>query len=64
MGSTSLLIKLKVLGQGRKASGHFFMTLEFPELKGDPKSVKLVIKGVAGVPERPFKWIIGGWGIV
>lgn len=33
-------------------------TLEFPELKGSPKSVKLVIKGVAGVPERTFEWTI------
>jgi hypothetical protein len=35
-------------------------TLEFPELKGSPKSVKLVIKGIAGVPERMFEWMIEG----
>jgi hypothetical protein len=33
-------------------------TLEFPELKGSPKSVKLIIKGVAGVPVRTFEWTI------
>jgi hypothetical protein len=33
--------------------------LEFPNLEGTPQSVKLVIRGVAGVPERSFEWKIG-----
>jgi hypothetical protein len=34
-------------------------TLEFPKLEGAPQSVKLVIRGVAGVPERSFEWKVG-----
>ena len=30
--------------------------LEFPTLEGNPKSVTLVIKDIAGVPERIFEW--------
>lgn len=30
--------------------------LEFPELEGSPNSVTLVIKNIANVPERIFKW--------
>ena len=33
-------------------------TIEFPVLKGTPKSVTLIIKGVSKVPERIFKWIL------
>lgn len=33
-------------------------TVEFPELKGSPKSVRLIIKGIAGVSERTFEWTI------
>jgi hypothetical protein len=33
--------------------------LEFPKLEGTPQSVKLIIRGVAGVPERSFEWKIG-----
>jgi hypothetical protein len=33
--------------------------LEFPKLQGTPQSVKLIIRGVAGVPERSFEWKIG-----
>ena len=30
--------------------------LEFPTLEGNPKSVTLIIKNIAKVPERIFKW--------
>ncbi len=30
--------------------------LEFPVLKGNPRSIKLIIKDIAGVSERVFKW--------
>jgi hypothetical protein len=33
--------------------------LEFPTLEGTPQSVKLVIRGIAGVSERSFEWKIG-----
>lgn len=39
-------------GGGHHRSG----TLKFPALIGKPKSVELVIKGMAKVPERVFKW--------
>jgi hypothetical protein len=31
-------------------------TLEFPILEGRPKSVTLVIRDIANIPERIFKW--------
>jgi len=33
--------------------------LEFPTLEGTPQSVKLVLRGIAGVSERSFQWKIG-----
>lgn len=30
--------------------------LEFPTLEGNPKSVALMVRGIAGVPERMFEW--------
>jgi hypothetical protein len=33
--------------------------LEFPKLEGNPQSVKLVIRGIADVPERSFEWKVG-----
>lgn len=43
--------------QGSPPGGHHRTgVLEFPILKGNPKSVKLVIREVAGVPERTFGW--------
>lgn len=32
--------------------------LEFPELKGAPKSITLIIRDIANVPERVFQWKI------
>ena len=31
-------------------------TLEFPELKGNPQTIKLIIRGIADVPTRVFEW--------
>jgi hypothetical protein len=46
--------------KGSPLGGHHRRgTLEFPNLEGTPQSVKLVIRGVAGVPERSFEWKIG-----
>ena len=43
--------------QGSPPGGHHRSgILEFPILKGNPKTVKLIIKEVAGVPERTFEW--------
>jgi len=45
--------------QGSSLGGHHRSgVLEFPVFKGSPKSVKLVIREVAGVPERIFEWKI------
>jgi hypothetical protein len=33
--------------------------LEFPTLEGRPKSVTLVIRNIANVPERVFQWNLG-----
>jgi hypothetical protein len=33
--------------------------LEFPKLEGNPQSVKLLLRGIAGVSERSFEWKIG-----
>jgi hypothetical protein len=46
--------------KGSPLGGHHRRgTLEFPKLEGTPQSVKLVIRGVAGVPERSFEWKVG-----
>jgi hypothetical protein len=46
--------------KGSPLGGHHRRgTLEFPKLEGAPQSVKLVIRGVAGVPERSFEWKVG-----
>jgi hypothetical protein len=46
--------------KGSPSGGHHRRgILEFPKLEGAPQSVKLVIRGVAGVPERSFEWKIG-----
>ena len=46
--------------QGSPPGGHHRQgVLEFPVLKGSPKSARLVIREVAGVPERTFEWKIG-----
>jgi hypothetical protein len=33
--------------------------LEFPTLEGNPKELKLILHGIAGVPEITFRWNIG-----
>ena len=44
---------------GAQPGGHHRSgTLIFPDLKGAPKSVTLVLKGIANVPERVFEWKI------
>ncbi|NOX33706.1 MAG: hypothetical protein GXP56_08195 [Deltaproteobacteria bacterium] len=44
---------------GTPGGGHHRKgTLEFPALKGNPKSVTLIIKGVSNVPERVYKWTL------
>ena len=46
--------------KGSPLGGHHRRgTLEFPKLEGTPQSVKLVIRTIAGVPERSFEWKIG-----
>ena len=42
----------------KPGSHHRRGTLIFPNLKGNPKSVTLVIRGIANVPERVFEWKI------
>ena len=47
--------------KGSPPGGHHRRgTLEFPELEGTPQSIKLIIKGVSGVPERSFEWKLDG----
>jgi hypothetical protein len=47
--------------KGSSPGGHHRRgTLEFPELEGKPRSIKLIMKGVADVPERSFEWNLGG----
>jgi YHS domain-containing protein len=47
--------------KGSPLGGHHRRgTLEFPKLEGNPQSVKLLIRGIAGVSERSFEWKIGG----
>jgi hypothetical protein len=46
--------------KGSPSGGHHRRgILEFPNLEGTPQSVKLIIRGIAGVPERSFEWKIG-----
>jgi hypothetical protein len=43
--------------KGSSPGGHHRSgVLEFPELKGNPQKVKLIISGVADVPARVFEW--------
>ena len=43
--------------QGSPPGGHHRKgVIEFPELKGNPGSVTLIIRNIANVPERVFKW--------
>ena len=43
--------------QGSPPGGHHRSgVLEFPELKGNPGSVTLIIRSIANVPERIFEW--------
>ena len=42
---------------GSPPSGHHRRgTLQFPVLKGNPSSIKLILTGIAGVSERIFTW--------
>jgi hypothetical protein len=46
--------------KGSPSGGHHHRgILEFPKLEGTPQSVKLIIRGIAGVSERSFEWKIG-----
>jgi hypothetical protein len=43
--------------KGSSPGGHHRSgVLEFPELKGKPQTVKLIIRGIADVPARVFEW--------
>lgn len=45
--------------EGIEGSGHHRKaTLQFPWPQPKPKTVKLVVKDVAGVPERLFRWTV------
>lgn len=47
--------------KGSASGGHHRSgTLVFPILKGNPKSIKLIIKGVSSTPERVFEWSLIG----
>lgn len=47
--------------KGSSPGGHHRRgTLEFPQLQGNPQTVKLVIQGIADVPERVFAWKLEG----
>jgi hypothetical protein len=47
--------------EGSPPGGHHRKgVLEFPKLEGSPASLTLIIKGVAGVPERLFRWELRG----
>jgi len=48
-----------VAWEGSGPGGHHRKgVLEFPEIDGSAKSVKLIIREVADVPERTFEWKI------
>jgi len=43
--------------KGSSPGGHHRRgTLEFPGLKGNPQTIKLIIRGIADVPTRVFEW--------
>jgi len=45
--------------KGSPPGGHHRSgTLDFPAIKGNPGSVTLIIRNIAGVPERVFTWKI------
>ena len=45
--------------QGSEPSGHHRQgVLEFPKLENDTQSITLIIRKVAKVPERTFKWSV------
>ncbi|MFH1756506.1 MAG: hypothetical protein ABH969_00510 [Pseudomonadota bacterium] len=47
--------------KGSSPAGHHRSgVLEFPELKGNPQNIKLIIRGVADVPTRIFGWKLEG----
>jgi hypothetical protein len=47
--------------KGSSPGGHHRRgTLEFPALEGNPRSIKLILKGIGDVAERLFEWGIGG----
>jgi hypothetical protein len=47
--------------KGSSPGGHHRRgTLEFPELEGNPQTIKLIIRGIADVPTRVFEWKLGG----
>jgi hypothetical protein len=47
--------------KGSSPGGHHRKgTLEFPQLQGNPQTVKLVIQGIADVPKRVFEWKLEG----
>lgn len=47
--------------KGSSPGGHHRRgTLEFPALEGNPRSIRLILKGIADVPERAFEWKIEG----
>jgi hypothetical protein len=46
--------------QGSPPGGHHRQgVLEFPTLDGNPTSITFVIRDIAEVPERTFRWFIG-----
>jgi hypothetical protein len=47
--------------KGSSPGGHHRRgVLEFPELQGNPQTIKLIIHGVADVPARTFEWKLEG----
>jgi hypothetical protein len=47
--------------KGSSPGGHHRRgTLEFPQLQGNPQTVKLVIQGIADIPQRVFEWKLEG----
>jgi hypothetical protein len=47
--------------KGSSPGGHHRKgTLEFPQLQGNPQTVKLVIQGIADIPQRVFEWKLEG----
>ena len=47
--------------KGSSPGGHHRRgVLEFPEIKGNPQTIKLILRGVADVPTRIFEWKLEG----